>query len=390
MTDYEKLINERVRQVKPSGIRKFFDIAATMDDVLSLSIGEPDFVTPWRVRDAGINSLVQGRTFYTSNAGMIELRQKVCAYYERQFGLKYEAATESLITVGGSEGIDMCIRALIGEGDEVIIPEPSFVCYKPLTELCGGRAVMIPTRAENEFRLTGDEVRAAITSRTKLLVLPYPANPTGAIMERAHLEEIAEILRGTDITVLSDELYAMLTYGAKHVSIANLEGMKERTVVINGMSKAFAMTGWRIGYALGPAPLIAAMTKLHQFAIMCAPTTAQDAAIAALDEETDGAVEEMATEYDARRRMLLDRFEKMGLPCFEPRGAFYVFPCIEQFGMTSEQFCEKFLYDEHVAVVPGNAFGDSGEGYVRISYAKSMDDLRLAMDRLERFISKIQ
>ncbi len=389
MINYENLINERVKRVKPSGIRKFFDIAATMDDVLSLSIGEPDFITPWSVREAGIDSLVKGHTYYTSNAGMLQLRREVCHYYERNFGVRYEDENNALITVGGSEAIDLCIRCLIGEGDEVIIPEPSFVCYAPLTEIVGGTPVGIATKAENEFRLTAKELREAITPRTKLLILPYPGNPTGAVMEQKDLEEIAEVLRGTDIMVLSDELYAMLTYSGKHVSIASLPDMQERTIVVNGLSKAFAMTGWRIGYALGPVPIIKAMTKLHQFAIMCAPTMAQEAALCALKEQTDAAVLEMVEEYDARRKMLLSRFEKMGLPCFEPKGAFYIFPCIKKYGMSSEEFCEKFLYEEHVAVVPGSAFGESGEGFVRISYAKSMADLQKAMDRLERFLSKL-
>ncbi len=389
MIQYENLINERVQKVKPSGIRKFFDIAATMDDVLSLSIGEPDFITPWNVREAGIDSLVNGHTYYTSNAGMLELRRGICEYYDRNFGVHYPDENHALVTVGGSEAIDLCIRSLIGPGDEVIIPEPSFVCYAPLTEIVGGVPVGIATKAENEFRLTAEELRAAITPKTKLLILPYPGNPTGAVMEKKDLEAIAEVLRDTDIMVLSDELYAKLTYGSTHVSIASIEGMWERTVVVNGFSKAFAMTGWRIGYALGPVPIIKAMTKLHQFAIMCAPTMAQEAALAALSEKTDEAVQEMVEEYDARRRMLLDRFKKMGLPCFEPKGAFYIFPCIKQFGMTSEEFCEKFLYEEHVAVVPGSAFGVSGEGFVRISYAKSMADLSKAMDRLERFLSKL-
>lgn len=387
--NYDGMILESVRRIKPSGIRKFFDIAATMDDVLSLSIGEPDFITPWAVREAGVDSLVAGHTFYTSNAGLLDLRRAVVDYYARHFDVHYENENNTFITVGGSEAIDLCIRTLIGAGDEVIIPEPCFVCYAPLTELAGGKPVGVRTLPENEFKLTSEQLRAAITPRTKLLVLPYPGNPTGAVMNREDLEAIAEVLRGTDILVLCDELYARLTYGGSHVSLASLPGMAERCVVVNGFSKAYAMTGWRIGFALGPAPIIKAMLKLHQFAIMCAPTTAQEAAVRALSPELDEAVEEMVEEYDARRRMLLRRFEKMGLPCFEPRGAFYAFPCIEKFGMPSEEFCEKLLYDEHLAIVPGSAFGESGEGHVRISYAKGMDDLREAMDRLERFIQKL-
>ncbi len=387
--NYDGMILESVRRIKPSGIRKFFDIAATMDDVLSLSIGEPDFITPWAVREAGVDSLVAGHTFYTSNAGLLDLRRAVVDYYARHFDVHYENENNTFITVGGSEAIDLCIRTLIGAGDEVVIPEPCFVCYAPLTELAGGKPVGVRTLPENEFKLTPEQLRAAITPRTKLLVLPYPGNPTGAVMNREDLEAIAEVLRGTDILVLCDELYARLTYGGSHVSLASLPGMAERCVVVNGFSKAYAMTGWRIGFALGPAPIIKAMLKLHQFAIMCAPTTAQEAAVRALSPELDEAVEEMVEEYDARRRMLLRRFEKMGLPCFEPRGAFYAFPCIEKFGMPSEEFCEKLLYDEHLAIVPGSAFGESGEGHVRISYAKGMDDLREAMDRLERFIQKL-
>ena len=387
--NYDGMILESVRRIKPSGIRKFFDIAATMDDVLSLSIGEPDFITPWAVREAGVDSLVAGHTFYTSNAGLLDLRRAVVDYYARHFDVHYENENNTFITVGGSEAIDLCIRTLIGAGDEVVIPEPCFVCYAPLTELAGGKPVGVRTLPENEFKLTPEQLRAAITPRTKLLVLPYPGNPTGAVMNREDLEAIAEVLRGTDILVLCDELYARLTYGGSHVSLASLPGMAERCVVVNGFSKAYAMTGWRIGFALGPAPIIKAMLKLHQFAIMCAPTTAQEAAVRALSPELDGAVEEMVEEYDARRRMLLRRFEKMGLPCFEPRGAFYAFPCIEKFGMPSEEFCEKLLYDEHLAIVPGSAFGESGEGHVRISYAKGMDDLREAMDRLEHFIQKL-
>ena len=389
MMDYNQLIPERVRTLKPSGIRKFFDIASTMDNVLSLSIGEPDFVTPWVVRDAGIDSLVRGRTFYTGNAGLIELRKAICEYNARMFELEY-TPDQTLVTVGGSEAIDLCFRTLIGPGDEVIIPEPSFVCYEPITQLCGGRPVSIRTKAENEFRLTAEELRAAITPRTKILVLPYPNNPTGAVMERVDLEAIAAVLRGTNILVLSDELYAMLTYtGKRHVSIANIAGMQERTIIVGGFSKAYAMTGWRLGYALGPKDIIKTMTKIHQFAIMSAPTMAQDAAIVALQPETDCAVQEMVEEYNMRRRLLLSRFREMKIDCFEPLGAFYVFPSITKYGLPSEEFCERFLYDEHVAIVPGSAFGESGEGFVRISYAKSLRDIETAMDRMERFVSRL-
>ncbi len=389
MMDYNQLIPERVRTLKPSGIRKFFDIASTMDNVLSLSIGEPDFVTPWVVRDAGIDSLVRGRTFYTGNAGLIELRKAICEYNARMFELEY-TPDQTLVTVGGSEAIDLCFRTLIGPGDEVIIPEPSFVCYEPITQLCGGRPVSIRTKAENEFRLTAEELRAAITPRTKILVLPYPNNPTGAVMERADLEAIAAVLRGTNILVLSDELYAMLTYtGKRHVSIANIAGMQERTIIVGGFSKAYAMTGWRLGYALGPKDIIKTMTKIHQFAIMSASTMAQDAAIVALQPETDCAVQEMVEEYNMRRRLLLSRFREMKIDCFEPLGAFYVFPSIAKYGLPSEEFCERFLYDEHVAIVPGSAFGESGEGFVRISYAKSLRDIETAMNRMERFVSRL-
>lgn len=390
MMDYSRLIPERVQAIKPSGIRKFFDIAATMDHVLSLSIGEPDFVTPWPIRDAGVDSLVRGRTFYTANAGLIELRKAICDYYERMFELSY-STDQVLVTVGGSEAIDACLRTLIGPDDEVVIPEPSFVCYEPITQLCGGRPVPIRTRAENEFRLTADQLRAAITPHTKVLILPYPNNPTGAVMEREDLESIAQVLRGTDIIVLADELYAMLTYsGKRHVSIANIDGMQERTIVVNGFSKAYAMTGWRLGYALGPKEIIKTMTKVHQFAIMSAPTMAQDAAIVALQPEGDALVQEMVDEYNMRRRLLVSRLRGMGFDCFEPLGAFYVFPSIEKFGLPSEQFCEQFLFSERVAIVPGSAFGESGEGFVRISYAKSMRDIETAMNRLEHFVAGLR
>ncbi len=390
MINYNKIIAPAAAAMRPSGIRKFFDIAAEMKDCISLGVGEPDFKTPWRIRDAGIKCLEKGKTTYTANAGLKELRQEISGYMQRRFGLQYDPVNEMLVTVGGSEAIDMCIRSLVQPGDEVIIPEPCFVCYQPITTLTGGVPVSVPLKAENEFRLTAQELRAAITPRTKLLVLPFPCNPTGAVMEKEHLEEIAQVLRGTDIMVLSDEIYCELTYGEKrHVSIASLPGMAERTIVVNGFSKAFAMTGWRLGFACGPAPIIKVMTKLHQNCIMCAPTTSQYAAVVAM-RECDEEVERMRQEYDMRRRLVLKRLAEMGLDCFEPRGAFYVFPSIASTGMTSDEFCEKLLYSHRVAVVPGTAFGDSGEGFVRISYAYSVRHLTEALDRMEAFLKEIR
>lgn len=387
--DYAKIISAAARDMRPSGIRKFFDIAAEMKDCISLGVGEPDFKTPWTVRDAGIRSLEKGRTWYTSNSGLAELREETCNYLSRRMGLSYTPG-ETVVTVGGSEAIDMCIRALVNPGDEVIIPEPCFVCYYPITTLTGGVPVPLPLKAENGFKLTAQELEAAITPRTKLIIFPFPCNPTGAVMRREDLEPIAALLRDKDIIVLSDEIYAELTYGGeRHVSIASLPGMKERTVVVNGFSKAYAMTGWRLGYALGPKDIIKTMTKIHQFAIMSAPTMAQDAAIVALQPETDCAVQEMVEEYNMRRRLLLSRFREMKIDCFEPLGAFYVFPSIAKYGLPSGEFCERFLYDEHVAIVPGSAFGESGEGFVRISYAKSLRDIETAMDRMERFVSRL-
>ena len=386
--DYAKIISAAARDMRPSGIRKFFDIAAELEGCISLGVGEPDFKTPWRIRDAGIRSLEKGKTTYTANAGLKELRQEIAAYMQRRFGLCYEPLKEVLVTVGGSEAIDMCIRSLVAPGDEVIIPEPCFVCYQPITTLTGGVPVPVPLKAENEFRLTAAELKAAITPRTKLLVLPFPCNPTGAVMEKEHLEEIAQVLRGTDIVVLADEIYAELTYGDKrHVSIASLPGMAERTVVVNGFSKAFAMTGWRLGYACGPAPLISVMTKLHQNCIMCAPTTSQYAAVVAM-RECDDEIERMRREYDMRRRLLVKRLNEMGLACFEPKGAFYVFPSVQATGLSSEAFCEALLYAQKVAVVPGTAFGDSGEGFVRISYAYSVNHLTEALDRIQAFLQE--
>lgn len=386
MIDYDKLISPGAAAMRPSGIRKFFDIAAEMKDCITLGVGEPDFKTPWSIRQAGIDSLQKGHTFYTSNSGLAALRTEISNYQQRRFGLTFDPATQILVTVGGSESIDQCIRAFVKPGDEVLIPEPSFVCYHPLTTLTGGVPVTIPLKAENEFRLTAEELRAAITPRTKLLVFPFPSNPTGAVMRREHMEEIAEVLRGTDILVLSDEIYAELTYGGeRHVSISSLPGMQERTIVVNGFSKSHAMTGWRLGYACGPAPLIALLTKIHQAAIMCAPTTSQYAGIVAM-RDCDKEVENMRDEYDLRRRFLMGRFAEMGLPCFEPKGAFYVFPDIRKTGLTSGEFCERLLEKARVAMVPGNAFGDSGEGFVRISYAYSIDHLTQAMERLETFL----
>ena len=387
--DYTSILSTAAKEMRPSGIRKFFDIAAEMGDCISLGVGEPDFKTPWAVRDAGIRSLEKGRTFYTSNAGLKPLRAEICTYLARRFDLHYEEK-ETLVTVGGSEAIDMCIRAIINPGDEVIIPEPCYVSYLPITTLTGGVAVPIPLKAENEFKLTPEELKAAITPKTKLLILPFPCNPTGAIMRREDLEPIAEILRETNIIVLSDEIYAELTYGdERHVSIAALDGMKERTILVNGFSKAYAMTGWRLGYACGPAPLIKIMTKIHQAAIMCAPTTSQYAAVTAL-KGCDGDIETLRAEYDLRRCLLVKSLNDMGLVCFEPEGAFYVFPCITSTGMTSEEFCEKLLYSKKVAVIPGTAFGDSGEGFVRISYSYSIGHLTEALSRIKEFLAEIQ
>ncbi len=381
---------DKIVEIKPSGIRKFFDIASEMKDAISLGVGEPDFDTPWHIRDEGIYSLEKGRTHYTSNAGLNELRVEICRYLERKQGIRYEdPLKEVLITVGGSEAIDIGFRAMVNPGDEVLIPQPSFVSYEPCAVMAGAKPVIISLKAENEFRLTARELEEAITDKTKLLVLPFPNNPTGAIMERKDLEEIAEVILRHDIYVMSDEIYAELTYNGKHVSIAQLPGMKERTILINGFSKAFAMTGWRLGDACGPAAIIEQMVKIHQFAIMCAPTTSQYAAIEAL-KNSDEDVAEMCTAYNQRRRFLLHAFREMGLECFEPYGAFYMFPCIKEFGMTSEEFAMRFLKEEKVAVVPGTAFGDCGEGYLRISYASSLENLRESMVRLSRFIGRLR
>lgn len=382
-------LSDEVVKIKPSGIRKFFDIVSEMKDAISLGVGEPDFDTPWHIRDEGIYSLEKGKTFYTSNAGLKELREEICRYLNRRVHIDYHPMKEVLITVGGSEAIDMGLRAMLNPGDEVLIPQPSYVSYEPCTILAGGKPVIIDLKAENEFRLTAEELQAAITDKTKILILPFPNNPTGAIMEKKDLEAIARVCIENDIFVMSDEIYSELTYKEDHVSIASLPGMKERTILINGFSKAYAMTGWRLGYACGPQEIIAQMTKIHQFAIMCAPTTSQYAAVEAL-RNGDEDVKMMRDAYNQRRRFLMHAFKEMGLECFEPYGAFYVFPCIKEFGMTSDEFANRFLQEEKVAVVPGTAFGESGEGFVRISYAYSLEQLKAAMEKLAHFITKLR
>ena len=379
---------KQVVQLKPSGIRKFFDLVAEMPEAISLGVGEPDFDTPWHIRDEGIYSLEKGRTFYTSNSGLMELRTEICEYCKRRLNITYQPKNEVLITVGGSEAIDLALRAMInpGEGEEVLIPQPSYVSYEPCAILAGAKPVIIELKAENEFRLTAQELEDAITEKSKILVLPFPNNPTGAIMERKDLEAILPIIEKHDLFVISDEIYSELTYKSEHVSIASMPGMKERTILINGFSKAYAMTGWRLGYACGPSAILSQMTKIHQFAIMCAPTTSQYAAVEAL-RNGDGDVAEMREAYNQRRRYLMHAFKETGMPCFEPFGAFYVFPCIKQFGMTSEEFAMELLKEEEVAVVPGTAFGDCGEGFLRISYAYSLDNLKIAMGRIARFIA---
>ena len=380
-----EMVNHTITGIAPSGIRKFFDIVNEMDDAISLGVGEPDFDTPWRIRDEAIYSLEQGRTFYTSNAGLMDLKKEISAYLERKYSLYYSPKSEMMVTVGGSEAIDIALRAMLDPGDEVLIPQPSYVSYVPCTILAGGTPVTIELKAEDEFRLTAQELRDAITDKTKVLILPFPNNPTGAIMEKKDLEEIAEVVREKDLFVLTDEIYSELTYKEEHFSIAALPGMKERTVYINGFSKAFAMTGWRLGYACAPEPLLTQMLKIHQFAIMCAPTTSQYAAVEAL-RNCDDEVQKMREQYNERRRYLLDRFHNMGLDCFEPFGAFYIFPCIKKLHMTSDEFATDLLKTKKVAVVPGTAFGDCGEGYVRISYAYSLDDLKTAVNRIEEYI----
>lgn len=387
--NYEHVLSRRVQDLKPSGIRKFFDLLQEMDDTISLGVGEPDFQTPWHIRDAGIYSLEKGFTRYTSNAGLMELRREISAYMRRHYNLSYEPKEQILVTVGGSEGLDLAFRCLINPGDEVIIPVPSFVCYAPLVEMAGGVPVFLEMTAENQFRVTGEKLRELITPRTKALLLPFPSNPTGGIMERADLEAVAEVLRGTDVMVVSDEIYAELTYGGlHHVSMANLPGMYERTVVINGFSKSHSMTGWRMGYACGPREVVAQMTKLHQFGIMSAPTTSQYAAVEAL-KNGDVDIAKMREEYDGRRRFLVKGLRELGLDCFEPKGAFYVFPCIRATGLSSDDFCEKLLLSQRVAVISGSAFGPGGEGFVRCCYAASMHDLSEALTRIKRFLETL-
>ena len=388
MIDLDKLVNTTVDGLPPSGIRKFFDIAAEMKDAISLGVGEPDFNTPWQIREAGINSLKKGQTFYTANSGLMELRREICNYMQRKYNVSYNARNEVLVTVGGSEAIDAMIRCVVNPGDEVLIPEPSFVCYSPLTVMAGGVPVPIVTKEEDNFRLLPEQLKEKITDKTKLLILPYPNNPTGGVMSKKDLENIAEVLRDTNILVLSDEIYAELRYGEeKHTPFSAIEGMKERTVVVNGFSKAFAMTGWRLGYAVGPQRIIGLMTKVHQFGIMSSPTTSQYAAIEAL-KSCDDDVEKMVNEYNNRRRFIVDGFRNMGLSCFEPLGAFYVFPCIKSTGMSSLEFCETLLKEEKVAVVPGDAFGACGEGFIRVSYAYSIEKIKEALVKIERFVKR--
>ena len=388
MIDYSKALSDRVQAMKPSGIRKFFDLAATMKDVISLGVGEPDFETPWQVRRAGIVSLEKGRTFYTSNWGLQQLRDEIANLAFRRYGLQYDTQRSTVVTVGGSEAIDNALRALISTGDEVLIPEPCFVCYTPLTQLAGGVPVIIPTVAEEGFKLTPERLRAAITPRTKALVLPYPNNPTGAIMNRQELEAIADVLRDTNIIVLSDEIYCMLTYQGEHVSFAQIDGMRERTIVVDGFSKSYAMTGWRLGWAMGPRELMKSVCKIHQFGIMCAPTTAQFAGIEAIRTGDDD-IAHMRSQYDIRRRFLVSELRNMGLDCFEPHGAFYVFPSIKSTGLTSDEFCNRLLQEQRVAVIPGTAFGESGEGHVRISYSYSMAHLQEACRRIRAFLQSL-
>ena len=387
--NYDQILNPTIQGIKPSGIRKFFDLLEELGDGISLGVGEPDFVTPWHIRDAGIYSLERGHTKYTSNAGMLQLRREIAAYLKRRFDLDYEYNGQILVTVGGSEAIDLAMRVILRPGDEVIVPVPSFVCYGPLAEMAGATPVYLELKAENEFRITAADLRAAITPKTKMLVMPFPSNPTGGIMERRDLEAIAEVLRGTDIMVLSDEIYAELTYGQRHVSMANITDMYERTIVVNGFSKSHAMTGWRMGYVCAPKPIIGAMTKLHQFGIMSAPTTSQYAAVEAM-RNGDRDAEHMREEYDRRRRYLVENLNRIGLTCFEPKGAFYVFPDIRSTGLTSDEFCERFLREQRVAVIPGSAFGPGGEGFVRACYAASMKDIAEAIRRLEIFLKHLK
>lgn len=390
MINYDQFLNQELANVKPSGIRRFFDIASEIDDVISLSIGEPDFSTPWHIREAGIDSLEKGKTWYSPNRGFADLREEISRWFDRKYGVTYAPDTDILVSVGGSEAIDLALRSLLNPGDEVLIPVPSFVCYTPLTEVAKGVAVQVETKAENNFRLTAADIEAHITPRTKILVLPFPNNPTGAVMRREHLEEIATVIEKHNLFVISDELYSELTYGSEpHVTIASIPGMKELSIVINGFSKAFAMTGWRLGIAVGPKEVIAQMTKLHQYGIMSAPSIAQYAAIEAL-KNGDKDIEYMRDQYDIRRRLLVNTFNELGLTCFEPEGAFYVFPDIRSTGLDSETFCEKLLYAKHVAIVPGNAFGDCGEGFVRVAYANSLANIKEALKRIKEFLVEIK
>lgn len=389
MIDYDKVLSDKIKNVKPSGIRKFFDIAGTMEGVISLGVGEPDFSTPWVIRKAAIQVLERKHIIYGPNKGVLPLRQAISRRIESRHGVKYDPDKEVIVTVGGSEAIDLVVRGLLDPGDEVLVVEPCFVCYAPLVELMGGVPVSVPTRIENNFKLTVDDLRDKITERTKLLILPFPNNPTGAIMTREDLEPIAELLRGTNIVVLTDEIYSELTYGRKHFSIIELEGMRERTVYVNGFSKAYAMTGWRLGYLAAPAPIVSQIAKIHQYGIMCSPYISQNAAVVALDS-CDDEVAKMVDEYNVRRKFLVSEFNRLGLTCFDPEGAFYVFPCIKSTGLSSEEFCERLLYENKVAAVPGSAFGESGEGHIRISYAYSLAHLMEAMQRIEQFLGKLK
>lgn len=389
MIDYDKVLSDKIKAMKPSGIRKFFDIAGTMEDVISLGVGEPDFSTPWTIRKAAIQTLQRRQIVYGPNKGLAGLRSAISSYLLKKHELEYSSEDEIVVTVGGSEAIDISLRGIIDPGDEVLVVEPCFVCYAPLVELIGGVAVPVPTRLENNFKLTADDLRDKITERTKMLILPFPNNPTGAIMTREDLEPIADLLRDTNIIVLSDEIYSELTYGRKHCSVAELPGMQERTILVNGFSKAYAMTGWRLGYIAAPEPIVSQIIKIHQYAIMCSPFVSQNAAVEALTS-CDAEVQKMRDEYNIRRRYLVSEFNRLGLECFNPEGAFYVFPCIKSTGLDSETFCERLLYEERVAVVPGSAFGDSGEGYIRISYAYSLRHLREAISRIEKFVNKLK
>lgn len=387
--DYSKYLNQNLVKTKPSGIRKFFSIAEELDNVISLGVGEPDFLTPWHIRNTAIDYLDKGATRYTANAGLAALRAEICDYYARKYNIEYNSKTEALVTVGGSEGIDMAIRSVISPGDDVLLVEPCFVCYRPIVEICGGNVITINTKAEDNFKLTADEIEAAVTPKTKLIIMLYPNNPTGAVMRKEDLVKIIPVIKKHDLLVLTDEIYSALTYGNEaHTSIASLPGMKERTIVINGFSKTYSMTGWRLGYALAPAEIISQMTKLHQFAIMSAPTNSQYAAVEAL-KNGDADIEKMREEYDLRRRYTVSRFNEMGLTCFEPEGAFYAFPSIKSTRLSSDDFCEKLIMDKRVAVIPGNAFGDCGEGHIRVSYCYSIDNIKKAADRIEEFVNSL-